>query len=154
ERGRAIPPLVEPREEPYTRKELAAALGVKPSAVPPLVRRHRLEAAGRGKARRYPRATLEVLHALRSRGRSVQTSNLYLDAVKGFAAWRVRDRRPGGTPLDHREGGNVKLDRRHDRQTLSTDQLAAILAAAFASERTFRGLVGRDRHALYLCAMG
>ena len=33
-------------------------------------------------------------------------------------------------------------------------QLAAILDAARQSDRTFRGLTGADRHALYLCAMG
>jgi integrase/recombinase XerC len=66
----------------------------------------------------------------------------------------VRDRRTGENPLAHLEGGNVKLDRRHDRQTLTAEQLAAILAAAAASKKVFRGLGGRDRHALYLCAMG
>src|SRR5262249_36899965 len=71
--GGRIPPLVGPGEEPYPGREWAAALGVKPAAVPPRARRPRREAAGRGKARRYPRATLEVLHALRSRGRSVKT---------------------------------------------------------------------------------
>ena len=53
-KGRPMPPL-DPSREWYTKKELAAMLGVKPSAVPPLVRRHRLEAVGKGKARRFPR---------------------------------------------------------------------------------------------------
>src|SRR5262249_28931520 len=53
----------------------------------------------------------------------------------------------------HLEGGNVKLDRRHDRQTLAEAQLAAVLRAAWDSPKTFRGLAGRDRRFIYLAAM-
>jgi hypothetical protein len=60
-----------------------------------------------------------LFHVLRTRGRSIKTSNLYLGAVKSFCAWLVQDRRTADNPLAHIEGGNVKLDRRHDRQTLS-----------------------------------
>src|SRR5262249_6618289 len=107
-----------------------------------------------GRKRRFPRATAEALLALRGRGRGVRTSNFYLAAVKAFCRWLVKDRRLADNPLAHLAGGNERLDRRHDRQTLSPDQLAAILAAALASPRTFRGLTGADRHALYHCAMG
>jgi hypothetical protein len=65
-RSAALSP--DPGKEWYTRKELATLLGVKPSAIPPAVRQHRLAAQGKGKARRYPRATAEALSALRSRG--------------------------------------------------------------------------------------
>jgi integrase len=153
ESRRALPPL-EPAKELYTKAELAAVLGVRLPAIPPLVRRHKLEATGKGKARRYPKGTAEALRALRTRGQSIKTSNLYLDSIKQFAAWLVQDRRLADNPLAHLSGGNVKLDRRHDRQTLSPNQLAAILDAARTSPATFRGLTGRDRHALYYCAMG
>jgi hypothetical protein len=56
-------------------------------------------------------------------------------------------------PLAHLAGGNVKLDRRHDRRALPSEELAAVLRAALASDKTFRGLTGRDRHSLYLTAM-
>jgi len=150
--GRTLPPL-DPVKAWYTKKELAAVLGVKLPAIPPMVRRHRLEATGKGKKRRFPKATAEALYALRTRGRSIKTSNLYLDALKAFVAWMVRGKRAADNPLAHLSGGNVKLDRRHDRQTLSEDQLSAILRAALASEKTFRGLDGPDRHFLYLAAM-
>jgi integrase len=155
ERRRAFPPL-DGEQAAFTKKELAALLGVKPSAVPSLVRRHRLEATGYGKGRRYPRATAEALCALRSRGRSIKTSNLYLDAIKGFLAWMVQDRRAADNPLAHLSGGNVKLDRRHDRRALPLDELRAVLGAADRSAITFRGLSGPDRHVLYLtaCATG
>jgi hypothetical protein len=138
EQRRAIPPP-DLEKADLTKNELAALLGVKPSAVTSLVRRHRLEATGYGKARRYPRATAEALCALRSRGRSIKTSNLYLDAIKGFAAWMVLDRRTGDNPLAHLSGGNVNLDRRHDRRALPLDELRAVLDAAARSDITFAG---------------
>jgi hypothetical protein len=107
----ALPPL-DPARQSYTKRELAAALGVKPPAVPPLVQRHRLPAAGNGKARRYPRGTAQALWDLRTRGRSIKTSNLYLEAAKSFCAWLMADRRMPDNPLAHLAGGNVKLDRR------------------------------------------
>src|SRR5262249_4676949 len=56
-------------------------------------------------------------------------------------------------PLSHLAGGNVKLDRRHDRRPLSAEELRRVLAMAEVSERNFRGLSGRDRRFLYLTAM-
>ena len=155
ERRCALPAFDSGKEE-YTKKELAALLGVKLSSLPFLVRQHRLEATGNGKARRYPHATVEALRALRSRGRSIKTSNLYLDAMKGFAAWLVQDRRAADNPLAHLAGGNVKLDRRHDRRALPLDELRAVLEAAAGSGVTFWGMSGPDRHILYLtaCATG
>jgi integrase len=152
---KSVPPL-DPAKEEYTKAELARALGVKTSSVPSLVRRHRLQASGKGKARRYPRETAEALRALRVRGRSVNTSNLYLDAVKAFAAWLVERGRAGKNPLARLAGGNVKADRRHDRRALPLEDLRAILQAARQSSQTFRGLTGPDRAVLYAiaCASG
>src|SRR5215468_1282947 len=68
----------------------------------------------------------------------------------------VQDRRAADNPLAHLAGGNVKLDRRHDRRALPLDELRAVLDAAARSELTFRGMSGPDRHILYLtaCATG
>jgi len=147
---------LDPPQEWYTRKELASALGVTVKAVTSLVRHHRLEAKGNGKARRYPRATAEALRALRTRGRSIKTSNLYLDAVKQFAAWLVTDKRTAENVLDHLSGGNVKLDRRHDRRALPIGELRAVIGAARRSTQTFRGMAGPDRAMIYsvACASG
>jgi integrase len=155
ERRHALPPL-DAAKDWYTKAELAAALGVKPPAIPPLVRRHRLEAVGNGKARRYSKATAEILHSLRMRGRSIKTSNLYLDAVKQFTTWLVQNRRTADNPLTHLSGGNVKVDRRHDRRSLSLEELRSVLASARQSSREFRGLAGADREILYsmACASG
>jgi integrase len=145
---------IDPAKREYTKKELATMLGVKPTAIRPLVRRHNLKATGNGKARRYPRATAEALLSLRrSRSKSIKTCNLYLAAIKQFCRWMVDDRRMPNNPLVHLSGGNVKMDRRHDRRPLSAKELRSVLDAAGANERTFRGLTGRDRHFLYLAAM-
>jgi integrase len=146
----------DPAKEHYTKRELAALLGVKPSAIPSLLRRHRLNAVGNGKARRYPKSTADALRAMRSRGKSIKTSNLYLDSIKHFASWMVRDRRMPENPLTHLSGGNVKLDRRHDRRCLSLDELRSVIQVARQSGRPFRGLAGHDRAILYsvACASG
>src|SRR5262249_58694196 len=124
--------------------------GSRPPPGPSRGRPPRWDARGKGKPRRYPRATAEALRALRSRGRRIKTSSLYLDAMKGFAAWLVQDRRAADNPLAHLSGGNVKLDRRHDRRALPLDELRAVLDAAAQSDVAFRGMSGPDRHLLYL----
>jgi integrase len=147
----AIPHL-DPAISEYTKRALADLLRVKPCAIPALVRRHRLAATGHGKARRYPKETADALRSLRVRGRSIKTSNLYLDAIKQFAVWLVQDRRMADSPLTHLSGGNVKLDRRHDRQTLTPNELRLIIEMARQSNRDYRGLTGKDRAVLYSLA--
>jgi integrase len=153
ESGRALPPL-DPGKKSFTKAELADALGIRPAAVRGLVRRHGLAAAGNGKARKFPRETAEALRDRLSRGASVQTANFYLQAVKQFCRWMVRDRRMGESPLAHLQGGNVKTDRRHDRRELDAAELRRLLAATWENGRTFRGLSGRDRYHLYATACG
>src|SRR5207249_869487 len=65
----------------------------------------------------------------RDEGLSIQTSNFYLQAVKQFFRWLVRDRRTGDNPLAHLAGGNVKLDRRRDRRPLSEDEVRRVMEA-------------------------
>jgi integrase len=87
-------------------------------------------------------------------GISVQTSNFYLQAVKQFCRWLVKDRRAADNPLAYLEGGNTKLDRRHDRRHLPPAELRRLLTAARGSEKTFRGLTGPNRFVIYLTGMG
>ena len=143
---------LDPTKEAYTKAELAAVLGIKPGALTPLIRRHRLEAEGNGKARRYPKVTAERLSELRRRGHSTKTTNLYLAAMKTFCRWLVKNRRMAESPLEHLSGGNVELDRRHDRRMLDEGELRRVMEAARKSDVVFRGLTGRDREMLYLTA--
>jgi len=153
ENGRDIPPLT-PGKTSFTRSELAATLGVKPEALTSLVWRHRLEAAGDGKARRYPRATAEALRERLVQPLGMQTSNHYIAAVRSFARWLVETRRLDKDPLAELKAGNVKKDLRHDRRTLPLPELGKLFQATGQSESAFRGLTGPDRLALYLTACG
>ncbi len=141
-------------QEWFTVRDAARLLGVKPASVGTAVRRNRLAARGDGKARRLPRATVEALQDRTARGACVQTTNDYLSALKSFGRWMVKDRRMADNPFAHLEGGNARVDRRHDRRELEIDELRRLLAATRDSARPFRGLTGADRYHLYATACG
>jgi integrase len=85
-------------------------------------------------------------------GISNQTSNFYLQAIKQFCRWMVRDGRVSESPVDHLTGLNVKLDRRHDRRNLSAKELSAILEVTMNGPIRHK-LDGRSRAMLYRAAM-
>jgi hypothetical protein len=87
-------------------------------------------------------------------GLSIQTRNDYLQAVKQFVRWLVENDRLDRSPFARLKGGNVKLDRRHDRRDLPPDELAKLLDATRNSSTKFRDLDGIDRFHLYLTACG
>ncbi len=57
-------------------------------------------------------------------------------------------------PIAHLDAGNVDVDRRHDRRELEADELRQLLGTTRASARSFLGLAGPDRCALYATACG
>jgi integrase len=81
-----------------------------------------------------------------------QTSNHYLQAIKQFARWLVRDRRAAESPLAHLQAGNVRLDRRHERRDLSDAELAYLFTNTRGA-RPARRLPGPDRELLYLVSV-
>jgi integrase len=81
-----------------------------------------------------------------------QTSNFYLKSFKQFCKWMVADRRATESPVQHLEGVNVDLDRRHDRRNLTVDELRQLLNAA-ASGPKHHGMDGKARALLYRVAM-
>jgi integrase len=81
-----------------------------------------------------------------------QTSNHYLAAVKQFARWLVKDRRAAENPLAHLVGGNVKLDRRHERRELSDAELVYLFDSTRNACRV-RKMTGPDREMLYLVSV-
>ncbi len=149
------PELPADRDE-FTPAEVARLLGLTSDGLRAAVQRHGLAATGKGKRRRLPRATVEFLLERRRRGRSVATSNHYLTALKGFSRWLSRERRLPSDPFAELAKGNADVDRRHDRRELTADELRRLLEAARSSARSFRGLTGPDRYALYVaaCATG
>jgi integrase len=149
---RAAPPLAPDKAE-FTKAEAAQALGVSPSAVPPLVRRWGLPAAGKGKARRFPRATVEALLDRRVQGLGRGTAGYYAREAKAFTRWLDRRRRLPEDPLADLPGASPnESDHRHDRRTPTDAELRGLIAAAAASGRPFRSLPGPDRALLYATA--
>ncbi len=145
-------PSIDPAKEWYAKDELAAALGVEPHCIGPLVRRWDLPAEGQSRRRRFPRQTALALRERLSQPISPATLNHYVRAVRGFTRWLVKDRRTGDDALIGLCGVNADADIRRARRPLSPVELQRVLAVALDSDRTFRGLTGRDRHHLYLAA--
>src|SRR5262249_9303378 len=96
---------------------------------------------------------LEFLNNLRAdqggkRGISAQTFNFYLQGVKQFCRWMVKDRRAAESPVAHLDGLNVRTDRRHDRRALTVKELVKLLHAT--DKGAVRcGMSGPERAMLY-----
>ena len=100
---------------------------------------------------------MEYLHERRAdtdkkRGMSAQTFNFYLQAVKQFCRWAVKDRRALENPLAHLDGLNVKTDRRRDRRALTIDELRGLLDTARRGPELY-GMDGPERELLYWLAV-
>lgn len=146
-------PELPPGQELFTPKELAMVLGgTRPPQLARILRRERLAVQGNGKARRYPRATVEALQALVLRGIGISTSNGYLTAIKGFSRWLANDRTDRDR-LAKLSRLNADTDRRHPRRELLEPELRRLLAAAGANPVSFGDLSGPDRRMLYAVAM-
>jgi len=61
---------------------------------------------------------------------SIETTNAYLQAIKSFALWMVRDGRAPESPLAHLKGDNPQKDRRRQRRALSAEELTRLIQAA------------------------
>ncbi len=103
-------PSIDPAQESYSKKELAAALLVKPHCIGPLVRRWNLPAEGQGRRRRFSRQTALALRERLSQPVGPATINHHVRAIKGFTHWLVRDRRTADNPLAGLSGVNADAD--------------------------------------------
>ena len=147
-------PMELPPGDSFTPVATAELLGISGVAVRSSVKRLNLDATGNGKARTYPRATVDALVMNRTKGCGPETINHYVRAVRGFFRWLVKAKRIGSNPLEHLPLLNTTTDVRHARRELSAEELRQLFVAARASTRTFRGLSGIDRYYLYLIAAG
>ena len=150
----AQPPALVAGKDWFTVAETCAVLRMKRGTIAAFVKRHRLSAQGNGKARQFPRATIEAIQDRQATGVSTRTSNGYLVSLKSFCNWLVKDRRIPDHPFVHLACGNVDVDRRHDRRELPAHELQSLLQATRESVRVFRGLAGEDRFVLYATACG
>ena len=147
-------PVEFPTGDTFTPGEAAKLLGISGVAVRSSVKRLSLAATGNGKARTFPRATVEALVTNRAKGCGPETVNHYIRAVRGFFRWLVKAKRTGSNPLEYLTLLNTTVDVRHARRELSEGELRLLFVAARASTRPFRGLSGTDRYHLYLMAAG
>ena len=147
-------PIALPEGDVFTPGAVAQLFGISGTAIRGTVKRMNLSATGKGKARRYPRATVESLALNRAKGCGPETVNHYVRAVRGFFRWLVKVKRIGSNPLDSLPLLNAAVDVRRARRELTADELRRLFTAARSSKRTFRGLAGADRFALYLTAAG
>ncbi len=139
----------------FTLAEVAGLLGVEKDSVAPLLRRCGLTGVGNGKARRFPRETVEALLSARAKGASPETVNHHVRAVRSFCRWMVRPaNRMAANPLEGLKLLNTATDRRHDRRELTPAEVQRLRAAAAGSGREYRGIPGADRAMLYATAVG
>ncbi len=139
-------------QEWFTPAEVANLLGISGTAIRAAVNRLHLPATGHGKARRFPRATVQSLVDHAEKGVGPQTVNHYIRAVRGFFRWLVKSKRIATNPLETLSLLNVEIDIRRARRELTADELRRLLSATRLSNRTYRGLTGEDRFHLYLTA--
>lgn len=89
--------------------------------------------------------TEQHLTALRDKGISAQTYCFYVQNLKQFGRWMVRNRRAVWSPFDNLQGVNVQTDRRHDRRALTADERTALLTTTAAGPVRL-GMSGIDRY--------
>jgi len=90
----------------------------------------------------------------RRNGMSMATSNHYLRAIKSFIGWLVKDRRAPDNPLVVLSALPLtEQDKKHRRRALTDAEVVALVNAASASDRSFRGIPGTDRAMLYNLAL-
>lgn len=88
----------------------------------------------------------------RDAGRSLQTCNHYRAAARAFARWAWKGDRLREDPLRGLTGYNAQEDRRHDRRTLSVEDLRRLIEAAHAGP-AYRSMPGLDRALCYRLAV-
>ena len=147
-------PVAVPPGDAFSPAATAEVLGVTGAAVRSAVKRLNLPASGNGKARRFPRATVEALALNRAKGCGPETANHYVRAVRGFFRWLVRSKRIGSNPLDALTLLNAAVDVRRARREMTADELRRLFDVTRGSMRSYRGLSGTDRYFLYLTAAG
>jgi integrase len=96
---------------------------------------------------------MEALQSLRSQGRSQETLNHYVRAVKAFSRWLKRDGRAREHYLEYLATKSPESDRRRNRRALTPDEASALVAAT-ESGPIVMDMTGHDRAILYAMAIG
>ncbi len=99
-----------------------------------------------------PERVQSALATLRDAGRSLATCNHHATAICGFAKWCYATHRLREHPLRGVERFNVEEDRRHDRRTISLEELHRLIAVAEQGKPHVR-MTGSLRAACYRLAV-
>ncbi len=94
----------------------------------------------------------KALATLKTEGRSHQTCNHHRAAARAFARWCKETHRTREHSLLGVKGFNIKEDRRHDRRTISLDELHKLIRAANAGPKVL-GVPGPVRALCYRLAV-
>ncbi len=121
-----------------------------------------VEAAGiRSIAELVPSRIEEALAGLRNGtqgvpGRSIETVNHHVRAIKSFSRWLQRDGRCERHVLAHLSISNPELDRRRVRRALTPSECSALIRAAESGRKVggLEGSVRAVRAVLYAIAVG
>jgi len=87
-------------------------------------------------------------------GKSLQTCQHYLRAIKQFSRWLKRDGRVRDDMLVHLAGYNAATDRRYERRALTPEEFELLIAITENGPRWRKSLSGFDRAMLYRTAAG
>ncbi len=95
----------------------------------------------------------KAIAKLRDEGRSLATCNHHRAAIKAFSTWCHEYGRTREDVLRGVTGYNANEDRRHDRRTISVDELRKLIEATMRGE-DFQGVSGSTRALVYRLAVG
>jgi integrase len=93
-----------------------------------------------------------ALLSLGSTGLSPSTVNHHRNAVRGFSRWLWKEGRTAADALNGVSPYNAETDRRHDRRTLSPEELTRLIGAANDGKR-YRRMTGPTRALCYRLAI-
>lgn len=145
-------PIQLPNRSEFTPAQAREILDVSKTSTHRTVMRLGLAATGNGRARRYPRATVQAMLEAQARGISPETANHYVRSLRAFGKWLEETGRLPKNPFRTLALAGTASDRRHDRRALDADEMRRLLAAAESSPDTRAGLSGADRRMVYLLA--
>jgi excisionase family DNA binding protein len=119
-------PINVPEGDSFTPGEVAKLLGISTTGLNKNIKRRGLTATGNGKARRIPRAAVEVLANASVRGIGPAQCNHHVKAAKGFSRWMHQTHRLTMNPFQTMTLLNTSSDIRHARRELTATELQRV----------------------------
>ena len=87
------------------------------------------------------------------KGISSQTHNFYVQALKQFGKWMVRNKRATESLLEELPKLNVEVDKRHVRRALNPKEIGLLIGHTSISTKVRNDMTGYERALLYRLAL-